>query len=84
MPHYFKALTPGRKALLEKLVRCGGHSYGEHFSGPECSLATRMQREGLTRWQAARGTRHSCKGQLMMITDKGRTALERGAVPVEG
>lgn len=83
MPHYFKALTPGRRKLLQELANNGGRVLGFWITGGQCSLGTKMQSEGLTAWKAGAGNRHSCRNQVLTITDKGRSALERGAVPVE-
>jgi hypothetical protein len=71
------ALTKPRRGLLEALVMYGGSLKAEALTIPDRRLATIMQRDGLVALKApAISSRHTCLGQTLHITDKGREALQ--------
>jgi hypothetical protein len=74
-----KLSTP-RKTLLETIAARGGTVKAEQLTVPDRRLATRMQSDGLVRWDMPEvQSRHSCVGQWVTLTEAGREALNPNA-----
>ncbi|MGY3582352.1 hypothetical protein ACVIGB_000724 [Bradyrhizobium sp. USDA 4341] len=70
-------LSKPRRTLLETLAVRGGTVKAEQLTVPDRRLATRMQSDGLVRWEMPDiQSRHSCIGQRVTLTDAGREALQ--------
>lgn len=69
-------LTEQRAQLLAALAAVqGGWLRSDQIKIGHRRMATQMQRDGLVVWRTESGSRNSLAGQVLLITDKGRSAL---------
>lgn len=70
-------LTPKRVALLAALDGVRNGLTSEVLKVGTKQMATQMQRDGLVEWRNANGNRHALAGQVLHITEHGRSALKQ-------